>query len=46
MYGVFILRDNKWHLHCTYNDKTSATHEVDYLVKMLGLNAKLFVKTH
>lgn len=43
-YGVFIIKNGQWVLHCEFTNKPQADAERDYLVSMLGLEAKIFVR--
>jgi len=42
-YGVFILVNNKWRLHCMYINLGCANMEADYLNKN-GIVASVFKK--
>ncbi len=44
MFGVFIQDGKLWRLHCVYSTLVNASQERDYLVKMLGVRARVFSK--
>lgn len=43
-FGVFIIVNNAWKLHCIYNNRHDANQEIKYLTEKLGIKANLFVK--
>lgn len=41
-YGVFILKNNQWVQHVIDTTEDEARREASYLVKSLGVTAKVF----
>lgn len=42
MFGVFILKANKWELHMESPSRMACAMELDYLVNSLGVRATIF----
>ena len=43
-YGLFILNGGEWKFHSSYVNRSDADQELAYVINMLGLTAKVFVR--